>query len=82
MRGTKVQNLLKQPPGAYERLIEGCAGFDPQARPACYRWLGKVLTVVTDGRFARTGCARLDADARRACEEGARTVDEPLETFS
>jgi hypothetical protein len=82
VRGTKVQNLLKQPAGAYERLIEGCEGFAPEARGACYRWLGKVLTVVTDGRFPRTGCARLEAEARRECDKGARTVDEPLETFS
>jgi hypothetical protein len=82
VRGTKVQNLLKEPPGTYERLIEGCARFAAAARPACYRWLGKALTVVTDGRFARTGCPALEADAARQCAEGARTADEPLETFS
>jgi hypothetical protein len=38
--------------------------------------------VVTDGRFARTGCPTLEPEAARACAEGARTVDEPLETFS
>jgi hypothetical protein len=82
VRGTKVQNLLKEPAGAFERLIEGCAAFAPAARGPCYRWLGKVLTIVTDGRFPRTGCARLDAEAKLECEAGARTIDEPLETFS
>ena len=82
VRGTKVQNLLKEPPGAYERLITGCARFAAAARPACYRWLGKALTVVTDGRFAREGCPTLDPEPARQCAEGARTVDEPLETFS
>jgi hypothetical protein len=82
VRATKVQNLLKEPAGAFERLIEGCAAFAPAARGPCYRWLGKVLTIVTDGRFPRTGCARLDAEAKLECEAGARTIDEPLETFS
>jgi len=82
VRGTKVQNLLKEPPGTYERLIAGCARFAAEARAACYRWLGKALTVVTDGRFARTGCPTLEAEAARQCAEGARTIDEPLETFS
>ncbi len=82
VRGTKVQNLLKEPPGTYERLITGCARFAAAARPACYRWLGKALTVVTDGRFAREGCPTLEPGPARQCAEGARTVDEPLETFS
>ena len=35
VRGTKVQNLLKEPPGTYERLITGCARFAAAAgRPA------------------------------------------------
>ena len=67
---------------AYDRLIEGCAEFAPAARPACYRWLGKAITVVTDGRFEKTGCPRLDPVASRHCLEGARTIDEALVTFS
>ena len=82
VRGTKVQNLLKGPPAAYDHLIEGCADFAPAARPACYRWLGKAITVVTDGRFERTGCPRLPPAASRQCVEGARTIDEALVTFS
>jgi hypothetical protein len=82
VRGVKVQNLLKEPAGAYERLITGCEGFAAAARPACYRWLGKALTVVTDGRFADDGCPALEPAAARACTEGARSAEEPLETFS
>ena len=41
-----------------------------------------VFAVATDGRFARDGCPALDPVPARQCAEGARTVDEPLETFS
>jgi hypothetical protein len=83
VRGTKVQNLVKEPPGAYVDLIGRCDGFAPRARDACYRWLGKAIAVVTDGRFERSGCPRVtDPAGRRACEEGARTMDEALVTFS
>jgi hypothetical protein len=83
VRGTKAQNLLDARPGTFVRLIEGCSSFAPAARGGCYQWLGKAITVVTDGRFGRTGCPRLGAaDARRWCAEGARTIDEALVTFS
>jgi len=82
VRGTKVQNLLKEPPESYVSLIEGCDRFSAIARRACYRWLGKAIAVVTDGRFERTGCPRLSSDAARLCVEGARTIDEALVTFS
>jgi hypothetical protein len=82
VRGTKVQNLLKSPPDTYVRLIERCERLTAGARPACYRWLGKAIAVVTDGRFERTGCPRLSPAAARLCVEGARTMDEALVTFS
>jgi hypothetical protein len=83
VRGTKVQNLLDAPTRDYVRLIEGCERFAASARAGCYRWLGKALAVVTDGRFARSGCPELSAaDARRHCEEGARTMNDALVTFS
>jgi hypothetical protein len=83
VRGTKVQNLLEAPTGVYVTLIEGCDGFAAGARGACYRWLGKALAVVTDGRFGREGCPRLDAAAARLrCEAGARSMEEALVTFS
>jgi hypothetical protein len=83
VRGTKVQNLKDAPTEAYVRLAGGCERFTAAVRGACYRWLGKTLAVLTDGEFGRTGCPQLaGADARRECEAGARSMDEPLVTFS
>jgi hypothetical protein len=83
VRGVKVQNLLDAPTGRYVGLIEGCGRFDAQARSSCYRWLGKVLAVLSDGEFARTGCPRLgSASARERCREGAAQADGALVTFS
>ena len=83
VRGTKVQNLLDRPARELVALVAGCARFGRATRDACYRWLGKATAVVTDGRFAREGCPRLrGAVARRACAEGAATMDAALETFS
>lgn len=83
VRGTKVQNLRDPSTRDYVRLISGCERFAAEARAACYRWLGKALAVVTDGRFARSGCAQLPAtDARRHCRAGARTMNDALVTFS
>jgi len=83
VRGTKVQNLLDAPVDRHVRLIDRCEGFAPEARDDCYRWLGKVLAVLTDGRFRRTGCPRVARpEARRQCDEGARTMEEALVTFS
>jgi hypothetical protein len=83
VRGTKVQNLLEYPTSAHVDLISRCAVFTGAPRAACYRWLGKTLAVLTDGRFARKGCPRLgSAGARRLCREGARSMDEALVTFS
>ena len=83
IRGTKVQNLLDRPPGELVSLVDGCSRFAGATRTACYRWLGKAAAVLTDGAFAGTGCPRLrGAAARRACADGAATMDEALETFS
>jgi hypothetical protein len=83
VRGTKVQNLLGHPTSAYVDLISRCPVFTGTARAACFRWLGKTIAVLTDGRFARAGCPRLEtAGARRQCRAGARTMEEALVTFS
>ena len=83
VRGTKVQNLLGYPMSAYVDLISRCPVFLGRVRAACFRWLGKTLAVLTDGRFARAGCPRLEpARARRQCRAGARTMEEALVTFS
>jgi hypothetical protein len=83
VRGTKVQNLLDRRVDVYVALIDDCGGFARASRPACYRWLGKTLSVLTDGRFARAGCPKLTtADARRQCAVGARSMNDALVTFS
>jgi hypothetical protein len=83
VRGTKVQNLLEHPTSAHVDLIRRCAVFTDAPRAACFRWLGKTLAVLTDGKFARSGCPRLGSPgARRLCREGARSMDEALVTFS
>ena len=49
----------------------------------CYRWLGKTLGVVSDGKFRTTGCPELpNAAARRACVAGVKSMEGPLVTFS
>ena len=83
VRGTKVQNLLGREDADFVGLVEHCAKLAAGARGACRRWLGRVLAVVTDGAFARTGCPRMSgAAARRQCAAGAARIDDALETFS
>ncbi len=84
VRGTKVQNLLREPPEALVDLVARCDGFGAaRVRSACVRWLGKATAVLTDGAFAEDGCPQLaTARARRECAAGAASMDTALETFS
>jgi hypothetical protein len=84
IRGTKVQNLLAlAAPEDLVALIRQCDGFPGETQLACYRWLGKVLAVLTDGAFEEFGCRSLpEAPARRACVQGFRSMNGALETFS
>jgi hypothetical protein len=84
IRGAKVQNLITlAAPEDLVALIRQCDGFPGETRLACYRWLGKVLAVVTNGAFEEFGCRTLpEAPARRACGEGVRAMNGALETFS
>jgi hypothetical protein len=83
IRGTKVQNLLGATIADYAELARTCDLFRGGTRAGCYRWLGKTISVVTDGAFGERGCRQLrDPLARRACSAGARAVDEALVTFS
>jgi hypothetical protein len=82
IHGTKVQNVLNSPVQTYLAIIARCDLFAGRTRTACYRWLGKTLAVITDGGFERTGCPELPGGVREACVAGARSMDEPLETFS
>jgi hypothetical protein len=81
-RGVAVQALAGHP-RAQLRLARSCGRAPAPARPSCYAWLGRTLAVVTNGRFARTGCPRLSTPAARtACTAGARRMNRALVTFS
>ena len=82
IRGTKVQNLLNFDPQLQVDLLNDCKLFDGAMSLTCYRWLGKVLGVVSNGEIRETGCAELPRAARRACEAGVDSMDGPLVTFS
>jgi hypothetical protein len=82
IRGTKVQNLLAEPPEALVDLIGRCELFSGEPREACYRWLGKTIAVVTDGAFADDGCPQLEPEAERLCRDGAASMEAALVTFS
>jgi hypothetical protein len=83
IRGAKVQNLIASPPEDLVALARQCDGFPARTRLACYEWLGKVLSVLTNGEFEQFGCRDVpDARSRRACLRGAREIDGPLVTFS
>jgi hypothetical protein len=82
IRGTKVQNLLGRPIATYVGLIRRCAVFDGATGAQCYRWLGKALSVMTDGEFGRAGCQQLAAGPRRDCLVGAGRMNDALVTFS
>ena len=82
IHGTKVQNLLRYPESTYVGVIRGCNRFSGSARAGCYEWLGKTISVVTNGHFRSDGCTKLSGSARRACVAGARSMNGPLVTFS
>ena len=65
------------------RLLRACTGQPQSTKNGCYGWFGRTLNVVTNGRFERSGCPRLNIpEARAACIAGARKLGEPLGTFS
>ncbi|MBA3734004.1 MAG: hypothetical protein H0W90_02220 [Actinobacteria bacterium] len=65
------------------RLIRACARVTPGAREGCYEWLGRTLSVVTNGTFRERGCTKLSPQrARRACVTGASRMRAALVTFS
>jgi hypothetical protein len=83
IRGTKVQNLLQYPDAMKVDLIKDCKQFDGSMATACYRWLGKTLGVVSDGKLLDYGCPKLPkGSARKACEAGVKSMEGPLVTFS
>ena len=82
IRGVVVPALAGQPL-EQRRLIGTCSGFPSETAWGCYAWFGRTLSVVTDGRFRREGCRRLDpSHARHSCVAGAKRMLDPLATFS
>ncbi|MDP2712359.1 MAG: hypothetical protein Q8O56_14165 [Solirubrobacteraceae bacterium] len=80
VRGVKVQNLVGTPAINQLRVIDRCAWFSGRVASGCYEWLGKVLAVITDGRFATSGCSQVARP--ESCRRGARSFNGPLVTFS
>ena len=83
IRGIMVQNLIGASVADFVVLSGNCDQLAGRARISCYEWLGKTISVVTDGAFGERGCPELsDRDARRVCAAGAKRVEEALVTFS
>ncbi len=83
VRGLKLQNLLGASNELYADVLGRCDGFPETVRLGCFRWLGKTAAVLTDGEFETGGCPLLERkDARKACVDGARSMEGPLVTFS
>jgi hypothetical protein len=83
IRGTKVQNLIQYRDDMKVDLIKDCNQFDGSMALTCYRWLGKTLGVVSDGKLAEFGCPKLPKGAPRyACAAGVKSMGGPLVTFS
>jgi len=83
IRGTKVQNLIQYPDDMKVDLIKDCKQFEGSMAATCYRWLGKTLGVVTDGKLLESGCPKLpEGTPRRACAAGVKSMQGPLVTFS
>jgi len=82
IHGTKVQNLLGSSTATFVGVIRNCDRFPSATKRACYFWLGKTISVVTDGGFRRDGCPLLARAARDACVAGAKSMNGPLVTFS
>ena len=79
IRGTKVQNLLQYPDDMKVDLIKDCKLFKGSMAETCYRWLGKTLGVVSDGKLLAYGCPKLPKGApRKACAAGVKSMDGPL----
>jgi hypothetical protein len=82
LRGVNVPALAGDRYGQL-RLVRTCTAQPSSTRNQCYAWFGRTLNVVTNGRFERSGCARLNIpSARASCTAGARRLGEPLGTFS
>jgi hypothetical protein len=90
LRGVDVVNCLRSVPVAsldesrsgQLQLIRMCSALASDVRLGCYRWLGKALAVISNGRFRRSCASIRSPSNRRACVRGARRFNEALVTFS
>jgi hypothetical protein len=65
------------------RLVNTCADLPTTTRSWCYGWFGRTLSVLTDGEFGGSGCAKLEPEhAIVSCRAGAARMSRPLRTFS
>jgi hypothetical protein len=81
LKGVAVPAVRGQPE-RQRTLIGRCARFG-KAAADCYSWFARTLALITDGAFARNGCAALAGRrASAACRAGIARVGDPLVTFS
>jgi hypothetical protein len=83
VRGVRVPSVALSPMKIRISVIQRCANLPAASQRACYYWLGKVLNVVSDGKFGAQGCSQLRFTRTRAvCRAGAASYQGPLVTFS
>ena len=77
-RSTVFEGRQRPAPGR-QTVSSNCGSSAPapnsrqHPRHRCFAWFGKTLTVVTDGRFRRSMCPKLNVpDVRVTCVAGAR----------
>ena len=81
VRALAVQAVVGKP-RQQMRLIRTCSEVAKSARPGCFAWLGRTLSIVTNGTF-RASCSTFRLRGRReACAAGAQRTEAPLVTFS
>jgi len=81
LRGVTVQTAAT--PTQQFALLRDCTRYPASARADCVAWLGLTFQLVTNGRFADSGCPQLPAASdRAACVAGARRSSGPIVTFS
>jgi hypothetical protein len=81
VRAIRVAALAERPVEQAE-LIRACRRLPAPTVRECQEWLGRSLTVVSNGRFASQGCGLLTSRALSSCRVGADQARSPLITFA
>jgi hypothetical protein len=82
MRGVLTQDLPDVRSTQLD-FISRCGSLGVASRAGCYRWFGTIFSVITNGRFAQSGCAHLGSPAARtACLAGVKRMNDALVTFA